>query len=207
MEDVLGVYERAEDPRKPVVCFDERPCQLLEGKELPMRQGAGGRRVDSQYKRNGTCCVLLAVQPRGGKRVLEVRPHRRSRDYAQFLKRLATRDYPAAERIVLVQDNLNTHQMGSLYETYPPEEARALAERFEVHYTPKKGSWLNMAEIEFSAMTKQCLDRRIGSMGQLRKEVQLWERRRNRDRARIRWQFTTDSARSKLSRHYGAVRN
>ncbi len=207
MEDILAVYERAEDPRRPVVCFDERPCQLLQGKELPMREGAGGRRVDSHYKRNGTCCVLLAVQPRGGKRVLEVRPHRRSRDYAQFLKRLATREYPEAERIVLVQDNLNTHQMGSLYETYPPEQARALAERFEVHYTPKKGSWLNMAEIEFSAMTKQCLDRRIGSMGELRKGLQIWERRRNRKRAKIRWRFTTDRARSKLGRHYSAVRN
>ena len=207
MEDILAVYERAENSRCPVVCFDERPCQLLEGKELPMREGTGGRRVDSHYKRNGTCCVLLAVQPRGGRRVLEVRPRRRSRDYAQFLKRLATREYPDAERIVLVQDNLNTHQMGSLYETYPPEEARELAQRFEVHYTPKKGSWLNMAEIEFSAMTKQCLDRRIGSMGQLRKELQIWERRRNRERAKIRWRFTTDSARRKLGRHYSAIRN
>jgi transposase len=207
MEDILGVYERCYDPRWPVVCFDERPYQLLEGQELAMRPGRAVRREDSQYQRRGTCCVLMAVEPRAGRRVLEVQPKRGKREYARFLKRLATRVYPEAERIVLVQDNLNTHQMGCLYENFPAAEARRLAERFELHFTPKKASWLNMAEIEFSAMSKQCLGRRIGSIGQLRRELNSWERRRNRKRVKIRWRFTTDNARDKLDRHYQAVRN
>ena len=207
MEDILGLYERGFDAKRPVVCFDERPCQLREGQEIPMRPGAGIRREDSHYKRNGTCCVLLAVEPLKGRRMLEVQLHRGAKEYARFVKRLATQVYPEAERIVLVQDNLSTHHMGSLYETFPPEEARQLAHRFELHYTPTKGSWLNMAEIEFSAMTKQCLDRRIGSIRRMRKELRVWQRRRNREGAKIRWRFTTDSARCKLSRHYHAVRN
>jgi transposase len=206
MEDILSLYEREYAGDRPVVCFDERPCQLREGQELPARQGSGVRRVDSHYRRNGTCCVLLAVEPRRGRRITEVQPHRGAKEYARFLRRLAGA-YPEAERIVLVQDNLSTHHMGSLYETFSAEEARKLAERFEVHYTPKKASWLNMAEIEFSAMTKQCLDRRIGSIGLIRQQLRIWNRRRNREGAKIRWVFCTTSARRKLSRHYEAVRN
>jgi hypothetical protein len=209
MEDILDVYERGFQAKRPVVCFDERPCQLLEGHaaDLPMRPGSGVRREDSHYRRNGTCCVLLAVEPLGGRRMVEVVRHRGAKEYARFLKGLADQIYPEAERIVLVQDNLSTHHMGSLYETFPPEEARLLSRRFEVHYTPTKGSWLNMAEIEFSAMSKQCLDRRIESMQRMRKELRAWQRRRDREGATIRWRFSTDKARRKLSRHYDAVRN
>lgn len=207
MEDILEVYQRGYDPRFPVVCFDERPYQLLQGlaQELPMRAGRAAKQ-DYQYERRGTCCVLAAVEPRGGRRQVEVRPHRGKREYASFMRRLAGR-YPEAERIILIQDNLNTHGPGAFYEFFPADEARALAKRFEIHYTPKKASWLNMVEIELSVLSKQCIGRRIGSVSQLRSEVTAWAKCRNKERARITLRFTTERAREKLQRHYEAVLN
>lgn len=207
MEDILEVYERAYNPRFPVVCFDERPYQLLRGlaQELPMKAGTAAKE-DSQYERQGTCCLLAAVEPRAGRRQVEVHHHRGKREYARFMRALAAK-YPEAERIVVIQDNLNTHGPGCFYEFYPAEEARALAKRFELHFTPKKASWLNMAEIEFSVMSKQCLARRIASVRELRTEVRAWEKRRNKERAKIGWRFSTDKARDKLQRHYKAVLN
>jgi transposase len=207
MEDILEVYQRPCNPRFPVLCFDEKPYQLLQGvaQELPMKPGEAAK-VDSQYRRRGTCCLLAAVEPRAGNRRVEVHRHRGKREYAGFMRRLAAR-YPDAERIILIQDNLNTHGPGCFYEFYPAEEARALAKRFEIHFTPKKASWLNMAEIEFSVMSKQCLTRRLGSIRELRTQVRSWEKRRNKEEAKIGWRFTTDKARSKLQRHYEAVRN
>jgi transposase len=207
MEDILEVYERPYNPRFPVVCFEERPYQLLQGlaQELPMTPGRAAK-VDYQYRRQGTCCVLAAVEPRAGSRRVEVHRHRGKREYANFMRGLAAM-YPEAERIILIQDNLNTHGPGCFYEFYPAEEARALAKRFEIHFTPKKASWLNMAEIEFSVMSKQCLRRRIWSIKELRTQVRSWGKRRNKERAKIGWRFTTDKARDKLQRHYEAVLN
>ena len=164
MEDILEVYERAYNPRFPVVCFDERTYQLLRGlvEELPMKAGKAARE-DYQYKRHGTCCLLAAVEPRAGRPQVEVHHHRGKREYARFM-RAVTAMYSEAERIVVIQDNLNTHGPGCFYEFYPAEEARELTKRFELHFTPKKASWLNMAEIEFSVMSGQCLAQRIASM-------------------------------------------
>ena len=207
MEDILEVYERAYNPRFPVLCFDERPYQLLQGlaRELPMTPGSVTK-VDSQYSRRGTCCVLAAVELRAGRRQVQVHRHRGKREYASFLRGLAAK-YPEAQRIVLIQDNLNTHGPGCFYEFYPADEARKLAKRFEIHFTPKKASWLNMAEIELSVMSKQCFARRIATMRELRTQVRAWEKRRNREGAKIGWRFTTDKARKKLQRHYEAVLN
>ena len=207
MEDILEVYQRPYDARFPVVCYDERPYQLLQGlaEELPMKPGRAAK-VDYQYRRRGTCCLLAAVEPRGGRRRLEVQPHRGKREYARFMRRLAAR-YPEAQRIILIQDNLNTHEPGSFYEYYPAAQARALAQRFEIHFTPKKASWLNMVEIELSVLSKQCFGRRMGSIDELRNEVRGWEKRRNKEQATIGWRFTTERARDKLQRHYKAVLN
>ena len=161
MEDVLDLYERPYDPKHPVICFDERPCQLIGDAIIPIPIKPGSPKKEHyEYIRNGTCCIFLAFEPRAGKRMVCVKVRRTRVDYADFMKILALR-YPEAETILLVQDNLNTHTAGSFYEALPPEEAFELAKRFEFHFTPKKGSWLNMAEIELSALSKQCLDRRI----------------------------------------------
>lgn len=207
MEDILEVYQRPYNPRFPVVCFDERPYQLLQGlaQEIPMRPGEVVKQ-DYQYRRKGTCCLLAAVEPRGGRRRVEVQRHRGKREYSGFMRRLSAA-YPEAERITLIQDNLNTHGPGSFYEFLPAVEARALTKRFELHFTPKKASWLNMVEIELSALSKQCLGRRMGSIGELRREMKACEKARNKEKARIRWRFTSERAREKLERHYQAVLN
>jgi hypothetical protein len=207
MEDILELYERPYNPRFPIVCFDERPYQLLAGmvQELGMQPGRVAK-IDYQYRRRGTCCLLAAVEPRAGKRHVEVHRHRGKREYASFMRRLS-RQYSEAERIILVQDNLNTHGPGCFYEFYPAEEARSLTKRFELHFTPKKASWLNMAEIELSVMSKQCFGRRIASIRDLKIQSGAWERRRNRDGGRITWRFTTERARDRLQRHYDAVLN
>jgi DDE superfamily endonuclease len=162
MEDVLHQYALPDDPLRPLLCFDERPCQLLGDVlvPLPMKPGRP-RRNDYEYERQGTCCVLLAFDPHRGFRYLEVRPRRTAVDYAQFMQTLVQRYYPTADCIRLVQDNLNTHTPGAFYQVLPPGQAFEFAQKFELHYTPKKGSWLNMAEIELAALSKQCLDRRI----------------------------------------------
>lgn len=207
MEQVLDVYERPYDPRRPVVCFDERPCQLLGDVLIPIPMKPG--RVEYQdyhYKRRGTAVVLMAVESLSGHRIVKVTERKTKKDYAEFMKSLALR-YPDAEKIVLVQDNLNTHNPSSFYEVFGAAEAFALSQRFEMIYTPKKASWLNMAEIELSALSKQCLDRRIGQRHILTKEVMTWSRKRNRLRTKITWQFTKNIARVKLGRFYSIINN
>jgi len=206
MEDVLDIYERDYDPQKPVVCFDERPSQLLGDIVMPIPMTSGKvERQDYHYQRNGTCCVLIAVEPLSGKRIVEVTEQKTKKDYARFMKKVA-KEYRHAEKIILVQDNLNTHNPSSFYETFAPQEAFDLSQRFQMAYTPKKASWLNMAEIELSALSKQCLDRRIGDIVTFSKEVMAWAKQRNRQKATISWQFTKNDARDKLGRFYRDVR-
>jgi hypothetical protein len=202
MENVLDIYERPYNPDYPQLCFDERPCQLLDDvlQPLPIKNGKE-KREDYHYKRNGTAAVLAAVEPLSGKRIIEVRKHRTKKDYAEFMEKISDA-YPNAKKIILVQDNLNTHNPSSFYENLPAQEAFDLTQRFEMIYTPKKASWLNMAEIEFSALSKQCLDRRIGSIEILDKEVQAWTKKRNRDQVKIKWQFSKTKARDKFQRFY-----
>jgi hypothetical protein len=207
MEQVLDIYERPYDPKYPVICFDERPCQLLGDVLIPIPMKPGRvERQDYEYKRNGTCVVLMAVEPLAGSRIANVTAQRAKKDYAEFMKSLAA-SYPDAKKIILVQDNLNTHNPSSFYETFPAAEAFALAQRFEMVYTPKKASWLNMAEIELSALSKQCLDRRISEIDTLATEVSSWAKRRNRLEAGISWNFTKSDARKKLSRFYDTINN
>jgi hypothetical protein len=208
MEDVLDLYERPYDPRYPVVCFDERPCQLLgDVKEpIPMKAGSA-KKIDYHYKRNGTCSALVACEPLRGWRMVIPSDRRAKQDYARFMKDLVQEQYPDVEKVIVVQDNLNTHTAGSFYETFDAETARRLTRKLEFHYTPKKASWLNMAEVEISAMSKQCLARRIGSRAILDREITHWVQSRNLERAKIRWRFTTPQAREKLTRHYDAIRN
>lgn len=206
MEDVLDLYEQPYDPSRPVICFDERPCQLIGDSIVPLPIKPGSTKKEHyEYLRNGTCCIFMAFEPRADKRLTCVSERRTKVDYANFMKMLAE-NYPNAESIILVQDNLNTHTAGSFYEALSPDEAFELAQKFEFHYTPKKGSWLNMAEIELSALSKQCLDRRIGSLQKLADEVHMWEKERNAIGATVRWQFNKDNARSKLHRHYNNLK-
>jgi hypothetical protein len=206
MEDVLQVYERPYDPLWPLVCFDERPCFLIEdiGGIIPMSPGKA-KRQHYEYKKNGSCCALLAFEPHTGLRYVEVRDRRTAVDYAQFMQTLWETCYPDVEGIRLVQDNLNTHTPGAFYEVLPPHEAFTWAQRFEMHYTPLKGSWLNMAEIEFAALSQQCLDRRIPDKPQLRTEVLAWADRRNSEGTTVNWTFAKEDARVKLERHYNNV--
>jgi hypothetical protein len=207
MENVLDIYERPYDPSHPVVCFDERPCQLLGDVLMPIPMKPGRvERQDYHYKRNGTCAVLMAVEPLAGRRVATVTERKTKKDYAKYMKALAA-SYQDADKIVLVQDNLNTHNPSSFYEAFPAVEAFALAQRFEMVYTPKKASWLNMAEIELSALSKQCLDRRIAEMQTLASQVASWTKRRNRIKAGICWNFTKNDARSKFNRFYETIKN
>jgi hypothetical protein len=207
MEDVLDIYGQPYDPKHPVLCFDERPCQLIGDAIVPIPIKPGSPKKEHyEYVRNGTCCIFMAFEPHKGKRFVRVKERRTMVDYADFMKMLANQ-YPEAEAIRLVQDNLNTHTAGSFYEALPPEEAFTLAKRFEYHYTPKKGSWLNMAEIELSALSKQCLDRRIADMKKLSDEVGSWERDRNEIGATVIWIFNKDKARVKLQRHYSNLQN
>lgn len=207
MEDVLNLYEQPYDSRHPVVCLDERPCQLIGDtiKPIPMKPGKP-KRENYEYSRNGTCCLFIAFEPLAGKRMVRVKKRRTKEDYAQFIKELI-QQYPEAETIRLVQDNLNTHTPGSFYEAFSPQEAFDLAMMLECHYTPKKGSWLNMAEIEISALSKQCLDRRIDDIDKLSKEVRAWELKRNETKAKVRWNFSKTKARERLHRHYISVQN
>jgi recombinational DNA repair ATPase RecF len=205
MEQLLYLYVLPYDARYPVVCFDERPCFLIgervEG--LAMKAGQAAREHYS-YTKNGSCALLMALEPKTGKRLARVYERRTKQEYAQFLKELAAL-YPAAEKIRLVQDNLNTHNLSSLYETFPAAEAFALAQRFEFYLTPKSGSWLNMIEIEFSALAKQCLQRRIPTQEKLATEIQAVVTERERKKIQIDWQFSIESARSKFNRHYQQV--
>lgn len=203
MENILHLYGLPYDPKRPLVCFDERPCQLIEDVLVPLPMEPGKtKREDYHYKRNGVCTVFIAFEPLTGRRVVQVRQRRTKKDYAEFMQELAESHYPSAEKILLVQDNLNTHSPGSFYEAFDPDEAFALAQRFEMHYTPIKASWLNMVEIELSILSKQCLDRRIGDLDTLEREVLAWAQRRNDQHATIHWQFTQTKARDKFKRYY-----
>jgi hypothetical protein len=206
MENILHLYELPYDAKRPLLCFDERPCQLIEDVLVPMPMEPGKtKREDYEYRRNGVCTVFVAFEPLTGRRFVQVRQRRTKKDYAEFMRELAEHHYPFADKIVLVQDNLNTHTPGSYYEAFSPEEAFALAQRFELHYTPTKASWLNMVEIELSILSKQCLDRRIGDIETLEREALAWARQRNEQRATVQWQFTQVKARNKFQRFYPGI--
>jgi hypothetical protein len=203
MEDVLDLYAEPADPKRPRVCLDELPYQLVAETRSPLPAAPGRRtRVDYEYERNGTCNLFLLAQPEAGWRHVEVTDRRTGRDFAEQLRRLVDVHFPAADCIRVVLDNLNTHTPATLYEVFAPEEARRLARRLEFHYTPKHGSWLNMAEVELSVLSGQCLDRRIPDTITLRSEVLAWEERRNGEHATIDWRFTAADARIKLHRLY-----
>jgi len=199
MEDILDLYELPYNPKRPVVCMDEKPYQLLgDAREsLPMRP-ADNKKTDSEYVRAGTCSIFAFTEPLGGVRHVNVREHRTSLDWAEEIKYLVDIGYPDTERIILVMDNLNTHEPASLYKAFPPTEARRITKRLEIHYTPKHGSWLDMAEIELNVMTRQCLSQRIEDINVLRAELQAWETKRNQNQAGIQWHFQTETAREKL---------
>lgn len=203
MEDVLDLYEEPYDPVKPLVCLDERPCQLLGEVFTPVPVKPGRkRREDYEYVREGHCALFMLFEPLQQFRHVEVRPQRTARDYADMLKLLADEIYPDALKIRVVQDNLNTHSPAALYQRFDPEEARRLTQRFEFHYTPIHASWLNMAEIELSVISRQCLQRRIDSLEKLASEAQAWAKDRNARKQGVTWCFTTKDARRKLERFY-----
>lgn len=203
MEDVLAVYARPLDPARPVVCMDEKPYQLLgQARDpIPARPGRD-RREDNEYVRHGTCSIFMWTQPLRGWRRVEAHTHRTKIDWAHQVQRLLTQDYPDAESVVLVMDNLNTHTIGSLYEAFDPATAFDLAQRLEIHHTPRHGSWLNIAEIELSALTRQCLDRRITDLDTLNTELSAWQTTTNTDQRQVNWHFTTNDARTKLRHLY-----
>jgi hypothetical protein len=207
MEDILHLYNLPFDEKRPVVCFDELPVQLLGEVVTPLPMTAGKpKRFDYEYARHGSCSLLVAFEPLTGRRLVETSQQRTKADYCRFMQRAATL-FPQAERIVLVQDNLNTHNAGSFYESLLPQDAFTLAQRFEMHYTPKKGSWLNMAELELSALSRICLSRRIPSMQELDREIQSLVKERNEMGIKVEWQFSIAKARKKLSRHYEKVQS
>ena len=207
MEDLLHLYLLPFNEKRPVVCFDEMPVQLLGEVVMPLPIKAGQpKRVDYEYERHGACSLLVAFEPLTGRRLVETSKHRTKADYCRFMQRVSQM-YPTAERIVLVQDNLNTHNASSFYENLPPSEAFTLAQRFEMHYTPKKGSWLNMAELELSALARICLSRRISSTKELDDEIQALVKERNESKVKVEWQFSITQAREKLSRHYEKVKS
>lgn len=206
MEDVLDVYQRGYDPAIPVVCMDEKPYQLLGEIRDPIPASPGSvEKFDSEYQRNGTCSIFLFTEPLGGWRHVFAREHRKKNDWATEIKKMLTVYYPDAEKVCLVADNLNTHRISSLYEAFPAEEAHTLAKRLEIHYTPKHGSWLNIAEIELSALTKQCLNRRINALDILNDQLLFWEIDRNDKQKGVDWQFTTEDARVKLRHLYPKI--
>jgi transposase len=202
MERVLDVYRRPFNPALPVVCMDETPRQLIRETRTPVAAQPGRcERHDYEYERRGVCNVFLASEPLAGKRITKVTERKTKRDWAQFLQDLSQR-YTHAERITLVMDNLNTHGPGALYQAFAPDQAKALWDRFEFVYTPKHGSWLNVAEIELSVLIRQCLNRRIDSAQEVSAEVSAWQNHRDRLQAKVNWQFTTEDARVKLRRLY-----
>jgi hypothetical protein len=206
MEDILDLYEEPPDPKRPKVCFDELPYQLVAETRQPVPSRPGRpARYDYEYRRNGTANLFLRFDPDRGWRHVSVTARRTKRDCAAEMRALVEEDYPAADVIRLVTDNLNTHTPAALYEAFPPAEARRLAKKLEFHHTPKHGSWLNQAEIEFSVLSGQCLDRRLGDRATLEREVAAWEAERNQARAMVDWRFTSTAARTKLHRVYPPV--
>jgi DDE superfamily endonuclease len=207
MEDVLEIYQRPLDSARPVICMDETSKQLVGETRLTLPAAPGQpRREDYEYERHGVANLFLFCEPLAGWREVQITERRTRLDWAIAMRELSDRHYPAAERITVVLDNLNTHGPASFYEAFAPEEARRLAGRFDFHYTPKHGSWLNMAEIEFSVLSRQCLDRRIGDTATLRNETRAWTQQRNAATKSIDWQFTTADARIKLKRLYPVIK-
>ena len=206
MEQVLDVYKRPYNKARPVVCMDETPKQLIKEvrKSLPIRPGFE-KRVDYEYSRSGVCNVFMVNEPLAGKRFTKVTNQRTKNDWALLVRFICDKLYPAAEIITLVMDNLASHSAAALYETFEPAEAKRIWDRLEFVYTPKHGSWLNMAEIELNVLTKQCLNRRIDNLKTVREEVKAWQNHRNNKDARIKWQFTTKDARIKLHRLYPSI--
>lgn len=205
MEDILEVYALPYNPKRPVLCFDERPCFLIGEAVQGLAMQAGKvQKEHYAYQKNGSCALLAAIEPLNGQRTAQVYAQRTAKEYTQFMQIVAGQ-YPEAEKIILIQDNLNTHKTGSFYQHLPAEEAKALADRFEFHYTPKSASWLNMIEIEFSALSKQCLDRRIPDEQTLKKEVQDIIKERNEKQIKIKWQFDIKTARNTLNTKYTSV--
>lgn len=206
MEDVLEVYKRPLDPKRPLLCMDEMPKQLLSETRdpLPVTPGKPARQ-DYEYKRGGVADVFMVFEPLVGKRYIEITDQRRREEWAQVMRKVSDELYPQAEKIVVVMDNLNTHTPAAFYQVFEPGEARRLVERFEFHYTPNHGSWLNMAEIELSALVRQCLDRRIPDKERLIQEVNAWQDQRNSEVVKVHWQFTTADARVKLKSLYPKI--
>lgn len=199
MEDILDIYEMPYNPELPVICMDEKPYQCLGHacEPLPMRPG-DNQKTDSEYTREGVCSIFIFAEPLRGWRHCTVHATRTALDWAEEIKYLLTECYPKHQKIILVMDNLNTHAIASLYKKYPSEEARSYAKRLEIHYTPKHGSWLNMAEIELNVMTRQCLARRLDSISKVQHELAAWENMRNDECGKVNWHFTTPLARTKL---------
>jgi hypothetical protein len=205
MEDLLYLYSLPYNEKLPIICFDELPVQLLGEVVSPLPMTAGKpKREDYEYERGGTCSLLVAFEPLTGRRLVETSKQRTKADYCHFMQRVRAM-YSQAEKIILVQDNLNTHNASSFYENLLPEQAFALAQRFEMHYTPKKGSWLNIAELELSALSRICLSRRIPSIEELDGEIQSLVKERNKLAIKVQWQFSITQAREKLNRHYEKV--
>lgn len=206
MEDVLDVYKQAYDEKRPLICMDELNKQLTKETQIPIEMEPGKPlRYDTEYERNGTSNIFIAFEPLLGKRHLMVTDQRTKIDWAHFTKELVDVHYPNAIKIVLVMDNLNTHVGSSLYETFSPAEAKRLLNKLEIHYTPKHGSWLNMAELELSHLSRQCLDRRIADKEILKKEVAAWTENRNKKGMKVDWQFATEDARIKLKKLYPII--
>lgn len=206
MEDVLEVYHRPYEADFPVVCMDEQPVQLTKEIRTPLPLEAGQpERYDHEYERNGTACIFMFNEPKAGKRTVCAHEQRTMTDWAHQVKHLLDEQYPTAKKVILVCDNLNTHKPGALYKAFNPEEARRLLVRLEIHHTPKHGSWLNMAEIELAALTRQCLDRRLPDLPTLQAELAAWNNHRDAATTKINWHFTTADARVKLQRLYPVI--
>lgn len=207
MEEVLELYDQAYDPHEPTICFDERPVQLVSETRLPLPPEPGQpERYDYEYKREGTCNLFAFFQPLAGWRHLKVTKHRTAEDFALCMQYLINVLFPLASLIHVVLDNLNTHTPAALYQTFEPQEARRILSRLQFHYTPKHGSWLNMVELEFSVLSRQCLEQRIPTLSLLQQQVAAWEQQRNQDKATINWRFKATDARVKLGRLYPTPR-
>jgi hypothetical protein len=206
MEDVLDLYAEGEDPQRPRVCFDEMPYQMVAEKRAPLPMRSGKLlRYDYEYRRMGTCNLFQFFNPFIGWRHMKVTEHRTKKDFAHCMKELVDDFFPDVDLIRVILDQLNTHTYAAIYETFEPEEARRISRKLEFHYTPKHGSWLNMAEIEFSVLYNQCLDRRLPDIPTLSAQIAAWEKTRNTQKIGVDWQFTTDKARQKLSRLYPSI--
>lgn len=206
MEEILEIYKRDYNPDYPLLCFDESSKQQIQEviENIPMESGKP-KRYDSEYKRNGVSNLFMIFEPLGGKRHVRVTKQRTKKDWADCMKMIVDELYPHAKKITIVMDNLNTHTLASLYGRFAPEEARRITEKLDIQYTPKHGSWLNMAEIEFSALSRQCLNRRIGTARELTREIEAWEKARNNAAVKCDWRFRTEDARVKLKKLYPVV--